>query len=28
MSYSDKRDQYAPHMALVPMVVEQTTRGE
>nr|8R05_A Chain A, ATP-dependent Clp protease proteolytic subunit [Photorhabdus laumondii]8R05_B Chain B, ATP-dependent Clp protease proteolytic subunit [Photorhabdus laumondii]8R05_C Chain C, ATP-dependent Clp protease proteolytic subunit [Photorhabdus laumondii]8R05_D Chain D, ATP-dependent Clp protease proteolytic subunit [Photorhabdus laumondii]8R05_E Chain E, ATP-dependent Clp protease proteolytic subunit [Photorhabdus laumondii]8R05_F Chain F, ATP-dependent Clp protease proteolytic subunit [Pho len=27
-SYSDKRDQYAPHMALVPMVVEQTTRGE
>ncbi|WP_323834946.1 ATP-dependent Clp endopeptidase proteolytic subunit ClpP [Photorhabdus africana] len=28
MSYSDKRDQYAPHMALVPMVVEQTARGE
>ncbi|EQC01391.1 ATP-dependent Clp protease proteolytic subunit [Photorhabdus temperata subsp. temperata M1021] len=28
MSYSDKRDQYVPHMALVPMVIEQTARGE
>ncbi|EPY3687177.1 ATP-dependent Clp protease proteolytic subunit, partial [Cronobacter sakazakii] len=27
MSYSDERDQFAPHMALVPMVVEQTSRG-
>ncbi|EPC7253386.1 ATP-dependent Clp endopeptidase proteolytic subunit ClpP [Cronobacter sakazakii] len=28
MSYSDERDQFTPHMALVPMVVEQTSRGE
>ncbi|KGQ11245.1 ATP-dependent Clp protease ATP-binding subunit ClpX [Beauveria bassiana D1-5] len=28
MSYSGERDQLAPHMALVPMVVEQTSRGE
>ncbi|WP_445496575.1 ATP-dependent Clp endopeptidase proteolytic subunit ClpP [Photorhabdus sp. SF281] len=28
MSYNDKRDQYVPHMALVPMVIEQTARGE
>ena len=28
MSYSGDKDQYAPHMALVPMVVEQTSRGE
>ncbi|TKI06280.1 ATP-dependent Clp endopeptidase proteolytic subunit ClpP [Martelella alba] len=28
MSYSGEKDQYAPHMALVPMVVEQTSRGE
>lgn len=28
MSYSGERDQCAPHMALVPMVVEQTSRGE
>lgn len=27
MSYSGERD-LAPHMALVPMVVEQTSRGE
>ncbi|MGL4195982.1 MAG: ATP-dependent Clp endopeptidase proteolytic subunit ClpP [Edwardsiella piscicida] len=27
MSYSDQRE-LAPHMALVPMVVEQTSRGE
>jgi len=28
MSYSGEREQMAPHMALVPMVVEQTSRGE
>ncbi|AFP85324.1 ATP-dependent Clp endopeptidase proteolytic subunit ClpP [secondary endosymbiont of Ctenarytaina eucalypti] len=28
MSYSSEHDSYAPHMALVPMVVEQTARGE
>ncbi|PHM47803.1 ATP-dependent Clp endopeptidase proteolytic subunit ClpP [Xenorhabdus miraniensis] len=28
MSYSGKQDQYAPSMSLVPMVVEQTARGE
>ena len=28
MSYSGERDQFAPNMALVPMVVEQTARGE
>ncbi|MBD2810806.1 ATP-dependent Clp endopeptidase proteolytic subunit ClpP [Xenorhabdus sp. Vera] len=28
MSYSGKQDQYAPNMSLVPMVVEQTARGE
>ncbi|MBT9432529.1 ATP-dependent Clp endopeptidase proteolytic subunit ClpP [Candidatus Sodalis endolongispinus] len=28
MSYSGKQDNFAPHMALVPMVVEQTSRGE
>ncbi len=28
MSYSGEKDQHAPHMALVPMVVEQTSRGE
>ncbi|WP_449758248.1 ATP-dependent Clp endopeptidase proteolytic subunit ClpP [Erwinia persicina] len=28
MSYSGEREQTAPHMALVPMVVEQTSRGE
>ncbi|SUB28639.1 ATP-dependent Clp protease proteolytic subunit [Yersinia pseudotuberculosis] len=28
MSYSGERDQFAPTMALVPMVVEQTSRGE
>ncbi len=28
MSYSGERDQFAPNMALVPMVVEQTSRGE
>ena len=28
MSYSGERDQFASHMALVPMVVEQTSRGE
>ncbi|WP_213993345.1 ATP-dependent Clp endopeptidase proteolytic subunit ClpP [Sodalis sp. dw_96] len=28
MSNSGERDQHAPHMALVPMVVEQTSRGE
>ncbi|KYP95606.1 Clp protease ClpP [Sodalis-like endosymbiont of Proechinophthirus fluctus] len=28
MSYSGEQDNFAPHMALVPMVVEQTSRGE
>jgi len=28
MSYSGEKNQLAPHMALVPMVVEQTSRGE
>ncbi|MBV4366056.1 ATP-dependent Clp endopeptidase proteolytic subunit ClpP [Erwinia sp. BNK-24-b] len=28
MSYNGEREQTAPHMALVPMVVEQTSRGE
>lgn len=28
MSYSGERDQLTPSMALVPMVVEQTSRGE
>lgn len=28
MSNSSMQDQFAPHMALVPMVVEQTSRGE
>lgn len=28
MSYSGEHQQPAPHMALVPMVVEQTSRGE
>ncbi|MEY4921645.1 MAG: ATP-dependent Clp endopeptidase proteolytic subunit ClpP [Pseudomonadota bacterium] len=28
MSYSGERDQFALNMALVPMVVEQTSRGE
>lgn len=28
MSYSGERDQFAANMALVPMVVEQTSRGE
>lgn len=28
MSYSGERDQFAPNMALVPMVVEHTSRGE
>ena len=28
MSYSGEREQFAPNMALVPMVVEQTSRGE
>ncbi|WP_410016187.1 ATP-dependent Clp endopeptidase proteolytic subunit ClpP [Sodalis sp. C49] len=28
MSYSGETEQQAPHMALVPMVVEQTSRGE
>ena len=28
MSYSGERDNFAPHMALVPMVIEQTSRGE
>lgn len=28
MSYSGERDNLAPHMALVPMVIEQTLRGE
>ncbi|ECI6363017.1 ATP-dependent Clp endopeptidase proteolytic subunit ClpP [Salmonella enterica subsp. enterica serovar Montevideo] len=28
MSYSGERDNLAPHMALVPMVIEQASRGE
>nr|WP_113864769.1 MULTISPECIES: ATP-dependent Clp endopeptidase proteolytic subunit ClpP [Brenneria]MCV9877784.1 ATP-dependent Clp endopeptidase proteolytic subunit ClpP [Brenneria izbisi]MCV9881652.1 ATP-dependent Clp endopeptidase proteolytic subunit ClpP [Brenneria izbisi]NMN92351.1 ATP-dependent Clp protease proteolytic subunit ClpP [Brenneria salicis ATCC 15712 = DSM 30166]RBP67691.1 ATP-dependent Clp protease proteolytic subunit ClpP [Brenneria salicis ATCC 15712 = DSM 30166]RLM32338.1 ATP-dependent Cl len=28
MSYSGEQEKQAPHMALVPMVVEQTSRGE
>ncbi|EDM9697370.1 ATP-dependent Clp protease proteolytic subunit [Salmonella enterica subsp. enterica serovar Litchfield] len=28
MSYSGERDNLAPHMSLVPMVIEQTSRGE
>jgi len=28
MSYSGERDNFAPHTALVPMVIEQTSRGE
>ncbi|WP_224652491.1 ATP-dependent Clp endopeptidase proteolytic subunit ClpP [Pectobacterium versatile] len=28
MSYSGEEERQAPHMALVPMVVEQTSRGE
>ena len=28
MSYSGERDNFAPHMALVPMGIEQTSRGE
>ncbi|EMA3810008.1 ATP-dependent Clp endopeptidase proteolytic subunit ClpP [Salmonella enterica] len=28
MSYSGERDNLAPHMTLVPMVIEQTSRGE
>jgi len=28
MSYSGERDNFASHMALVPMVIEQTSRGE
>lgn len=28
MSYSGERDNFAPHMELVPMVIEQTSRGE
>ncbi|EDX2065160.1 ATP-dependent Clp endopeptidase proteolytic subunit ClpP [Salmonella enterica] len=28
MSYSGERDNLTPHMALVPMVIEQTSRGE
>lgn len=28
MSYSGEKGQFAPNMALVPMVVEQTSRGE
>ncbi|ECN8044487.1 TPA: ATP-dependent Clp endopeptidase proteolytic subunit ClpP [Salmonella enterica] len=28
MSYSGERDNLAPHMALVPMVIEQNSRGE
>ena len=28
MSYSGERDNFAPHMALVPMVIEQTSKGE
>ncbi|RXK33819.1 ATP-dependent Clp endopeptidase, proteolytic subunit ClpP [Arsenophonus endosymbiont of Bemisia tabaci Asia II 3] len=28
MSYHNNQDQLAPHIALVPMVIEQTSRGE
>lgn len=28
MSRFDSQDQFSPHMALVPMVIEQTSRGE
>ncbi|MGC6387824.1 ATP-dependent Clp endopeptidase proteolytic subunit ClpP [Ewingella sp. S1.OA.A_B6] len=28
MSYNSEQDRFAPNMALVPMVVEQTSRGE
>lgn len=28
MSYHNNQDQLVPHMALVPMVIEQTSRGE
>lgn len=28
MSYSGERDQFAPNMTLVPIVIEQTSRGE
>lgn len=28
MSYNSKQDNFAPHITLVPMVVEQTSRGE
>ncbi|HGJ5875784.1 MAG TPA: ATP-dependent Clp endopeptidase proteolytic subunit ClpP [Arsenophonus sp.] len=28
MSYHNNQEQFAPHMALVPMVIEQTSRGE
>lgn len=28
MSYHDNQDTFAPNMALVPMVIEQTSRGE
>lgn len=28
MAYHNNQDQLAPHMALVPMVIEQTSRGE
>ncbi|CAA2929723.1 ATP-dependent Clp endopeptidase proteolytic subunit ClpP [Arsenophonus endosymbiont of Bemisia tabaci] len=28
MSYHNNQDQLSPHMALVPMVIEQTSRGE
>lgn len=28
MSYHDNKDTFAPNMALVPMVIEQTSRGE
>ncbi|HCH50124.1 MULTISPECIES: ATP-dependent Clp endopeptidase proteolytic subunit ClpP [Proteus] len=28
MSFNDSQEQFAPNMALVPMVIEQTSRGE
>ncbi|MFV9996411.1 MAG: ATP-dependent Clp endopeptidase proteolytic subunit ClpP [Arsenophonus endosymbiont of Dermacentor nuttalli] len=28
MSYHNNQEEFAPHMALVPMVIEQTSRGE
>src|SRR5699024_6118604 len=28
MSFNDTQEQFAPNMALVPMVIEQTSRGE